>query len=152
MKIIKENESIVDFKAWAGAKDTLQRILEAGTENQFDTLIEELYPDGITDVQLNDILWFEEDWLIGLGILPDEEIEKKIDVVVEKLTDLIETNTPYLTAFYPVSYRFDIYEEGLNAFEQFYLGDLEFDDDIQEQLLSLISNEEIYELVEAFYE
>ena len=41
---------------------------------QFDSLIDELYPDGLTDTQLNDLLWFEEDWLFEmLGIEIDEE-------------------------------------------------------------------------------
>ena len=37
--------------------------------DEFDFLIEELYPDGLTETQLNDILWFEEDWICEtLGI------------------------------------------------------------------------------------
>ena len=37
-------------------------------------MIEELYPDGLTDTQLNDILWFEEEWIYEtLGIPTDDE-------------------------------------------------------------------------------
>lgn len=69
MKIINETTSLRDFDAWSGAKDTKETIINEGKSNDFDSLIEELYPDGLTDTQLNDILWFEEDWLFeNLGI------------------------------------------------------------------------------------
>ena len=157
MKIIKENVSISDwdFNAWSGAKDTLKSIFEAGTQDEFDSLIEEIYPDGLTETELNDILWFEVDWLKEMGILPndeEEEKDKKIEEVVEKLSNLISTNTPYITSFNSVNYMFSIYEEGSNDFEQFYLDEIDFDNDIKTEILNLISNEEIYELVEAFYD
>jgi len=66
--------SIRDFKAWSGAVDTKKRIIDEGLCDEFDSLIEELYPDGLTDTQLNDILWFEEDWIFeSLGISDEEE-------------------------------------------------------------------------------
>ena len=72
MRVIKE-VSISNFESWSGAKSTQKRIIEEGKENDFDSLIEELDPDGLTDTQLNDLLWFEEDWLFEcLGISEDE--------------------------------------------------------------------------------
>jgi len=66
--------SIRDFEAWSGAVDTKKRIIDEGLCDEFDSLIEELYPDGLTDTQLNDILWFEEDWIFeSLGISDEEE-------------------------------------------------------------------------------
>jgi len=76
MKIIIENVGIEDFDAWSGAVSTRERILEEGKGKEFDALIEELYPNGIDDVKLNDILWFEEDWIFeALRIDTDEEDE-----------------------------------------------------------------------------
>ena len=73
MKLFKE-ESISSFEAWSGAVDTQNRIIEENKENEFDQLIEELYPDGLDETQLNDILWFEEDWIFeSLGITDEEE-------------------------------------------------------------------------------
>ena len=61
--------SLVNFDAWSGAKETKETIIDNDKENDFESLIEELYPDGLTDTQLNDILWFEEDWIFeNLGI------------------------------------------------------------------------------------
>ena len=69
MKVINENLSISDFEAWSGAKDTQQTIIDNDKENDFDSLIEELYPDGLTDTQLNDLLWHDSDWCLEqLGI------------------------------------------------------------------------------------
>ena len=90
-----------------------------------------------------------------MGILPydkEEEKDKKIEEVVEKLSNLISTNTPYITSFNSVNYMFSIYEEGSTDFEQFYLDEIDFDNDIKTEILNLISNEEIYELVDAFYD
>ena len=69
MKIINDDLKLRDFDAWSGAKETKELILENHKSTEFDELMEELYPDGLTDTQLNDILWFEEDWLCeNLGI------------------------------------------------------------------------------------
>lgn len=73
MKTINENLTLADFDAWSGAVETKERILNEGKGNDFDFLIEELYPDGLTETQLNDILWFEEDWIFeSLGIEEEE--------------------------------------------------------------------------------
>jgi len=69
MKIINDNLNLREFEAWAGAKDTKQLILDNNKEDEFEFMIEDLYPEGMTETQLNDILWFEEDWICEtLGI------------------------------------------------------------------------------------
>lgn len=63
--------SILNFDAWSGAVKTKEMIIKEGLVKDFDCLIEELYPDGLTETQLNDILWFEEDFIresLGLSI------------------------------------------------------------------------------------
>lgn len=73
MKIITEI-SIYQFDAWSGAKETQAKIIEFDKENEFDALIEELYPDGLTETQLNDILWFDSEWIFdSLGINEEDE-------------------------------------------------------------------------------
>lgn len=77
MKVINDNLSILDFNAWSGAVDTKKRIIDEGRHNDFDSLIEELYPDGINETRLNDLLWFEEEWIYeSLGITDDDEEEE----------------------------------------------------------------------------
>lgn len=79
MKLFKE-ESILDFKAWSGAKDTQEKIINENKEDEFDQLIEELYPDGLDETQLNDILWFDEEWIfesLGISDELEDELEKE---------------------------------------------------------------------------
>ena len=61
-----------NFNAWSGAKDTKELILENRKEDEFDTLIEELYPDGLSEGMLNDILWFEEEWICEMLNIDNE--------------------------------------------------------------------------------
>ena len=76
MKTFNENTTLVNFDAWSGAVDTKERIIQEGKADEFDNLIDELYPDGLSETQLNDILWFEEDWIFEtLGISTEEEEE-----------------------------------------------------------------------------
>ena len=63
MKVTNENLSLINFEAWSGAKDTKETIINEGKIDEFDSLIEELYPDGLSKTQLNDLLWFEDDWI-----------------------------------------------------------------------------------------
>lgn len=72
MKIYKEL-GLRDFEAWSGAINTKDIILEHGLEEEFNNLIDELYPNGLSDTQLNDILWFDDTWVFEtLGINIEE--------------------------------------------------------------------------------
>ena len=80
MKTFNENASLIDFAPWSGATDTKQAIINAGKVDEFDNLIKELYPDGLSETQLNDILWFEFDWCFEmLGISEDEDEDEDTD-------------------------------------------------------------------------
>ncbi len=59
MKIIS-HMSLTDFDFWAGAYDTVKYLIE----DEFDTIeniLIDLYPEGMTETELNDFFWFEED-------------------------------------------------------------------------------------------
>ena len=74
MKVFKEM-SLCDFEAWSGAEETIRIIVENDKVEGFDQLIEELYPEGIDETNLNDLLRFEDDWIFeALGIA--EEVEE----------------------------------------------------------------------------
>ena len=68
MKITSEM-SLKNFKAWSGAKDTLNKLIELDKCDDLEFILEDLYPDGLTETQLNDILWFDDEWIYEtLGI------------------------------------------------------------------------------------
>ena len=53
-------------------------IIENNKEDEFDALIEEFYPDGIDETQLNDILWFSDIWVLeSLGIKEEDEEDEE---------------------------------------------------------------------------
>ena len=73
MKITTEL-SIKDFNSWSGATNTKNIIINNDKAEEFDQLIEELYPEGISDTCLNDLLWFDSEWIFEtLGISEAEE-------------------------------------------------------------------------------
>lgn len=64
---------LVDFQAWSGAIDTKNTILDYNKEKDFEYLIEEIYPDGLSKTELNNILWFGDEWVFdALGIKIEE--------------------------------------------------------------------------------
>ena len=81
------------FEAWSGAKETLERIRREGKCEELENVLEELYPDGMTETELNDLLWFESETVYEwLGIRSEGQIEKEIEEaeteLEEKLSDL----------------------------------------------------------------
>ena len=68
MKITSEM-SLKNFKAWSGGKVTLNKLIELDKCDELEFILDDLYPDGLTETQLNDILWFEDEWIYEtLGI------------------------------------------------------------------------------------
>ena len=76
------------FKAWSGAKETLERIQREGKCAELENVLEELYPDGMTETELNDLLWFDSESVYEwLGIRSEAQIEKEIEEAEEELEE-----------------------------------------------------------------
>ena len=77
------------FQAWSGAKDTLDRIQREGKCGLLEQILEDIYPDGMTETQLNDLLWFDSESVYEwLGIRSEEQIEKEIKEAEEELAEV----------------------------------------------------------------
>lgn len=77
------------FEAWSGAKDTLDRIQREGKCAELENVLEELYPDGMTETELNDLLWFDSESVYEwLGIRSESQIEKEIKEAEEELSEV----------------------------------------------------------------
>ena len=67
-------ESLKNFQFWGGAEDTAKYL----TEEEFYTIegiLEDAYPEGITETEINDFFWFEDDTIAEwLGYSNFEEI------------------------------------------------------------------------------
>lgn len=63
---IKTETTLKNFDFWSGAKDTIKYLTESELET-IESYLEELYPEGMTDTELNDFIWFEDntiaEWL-----------------------------------------------------------------------------------------
>lgn len=77
MKIYKE-ESLSNFEFWSGAKEFASKL----TENEFDAIeasLEDIYPDGMDETQVNDLFWFEPEYICSdiLGVDYNEVMERE---------------------------------------------------------------------------
>lgn len=85
MRIITEINSIADFDAWSGGKYTLDKIVDLGYPytDALDELAEEIFPEGCTETELNDWLWFDDEFIfesLGLdedGNIPEDEEDEE---------------------------------------------------------------------------
>lgn len=67
--IIKMDMSLSDFKPWCGACETFEIIMEHDLIDELEDILTELYPNGMTTTELNDLLWFEDEMVFEwLGI------------------------------------------------------------------------------------
>ena len=67
---------------WSGAVDTINRIAEEGKLDEWEAFIEEYFADSEeipTLTQINDLLWFEEDWIFEMLGISDEESDEEVD-------------------------------------------------------------------------
>ena len=60
MITITKQINLSDFETWDGATDTVKDLTSRELEIIEQNIIE-LYPNGINETELNDILWFERD-------------------------------------------------------------------------------------------
>lgn len=85
IKIVEEI-SISDFEPWSGAVNPFNEIEECGKLDEFEQLIEESYPDGISRVGINDWLWHDTESLYeALGMIRSEsELQ---DIITENVIE-----------------------------------------------------------------
>lgn len=61
MKIYSE-KSLSDFEFWSGARQTAE-LLTVEELDSIESTLEEIYPEGIDETHLNDIFWFDDDFI-----------------------------------------------------------------------------------------
>lgn len=59
MKIYTE-KSLNDFDFWSGAKGTVKYLTEDEI-NQIENILEDCFPEGMSETEINDFFWFEND-------------------------------------------------------------------------------------------
>ena len=89
MKITKEI-SLDRFDAWCGAENTLDKIISEGKAQALEFILEDLYPEGMDEIQLNDLLLYEPEWCFeAVGIRTESEIESELKEAEEELESMM---------------------------------------------------------------
>lgn len=65
MKIIREINNIDEFEAWNGAVYTRNAIIKKHKQDDFMLLLEDIFPNGCTETELNDFLWFDDEYILS---------------------------------------------------------------------------------------
>ena len=65
MKITKEISNIYEFEAWSAAVYTYNAIIENHKQDDFMLMLEEIFPDGCSETELNDFLWFDDEYILS---------------------------------------------------------------------------------------
>lgn len=79
MKITCES-SLWCFEFWSGAK-CLREQLTPIEMDTIEEMLEELYPDGMTDTEINDLFWFDPEFvceLLGYQFIDGDVIRDSI--------------------------------------------------------------------------
>lgn len=75
------------YAPWSGAVDTYNRIQAAGLWGALESTLEDIYPEGMTETQLNDLLWFESETVFEWLGISDEETDEEESEEPEEMTD-----------------------------------------------------------------
>lgn len=77
MLTIKKEMSLNEYTPWSGAVSTYDRIYNEDKLDLLESVLEDLYPDGIDETALNDLLWFDEETVFEWLDIKDEEEEEE---------------------------------------------------------------------------
>ena len=84
-KLLKEALITSDFsnyRPWSGAVDTYRKIEEEGLLDSLESMIDELYDGVIGETELNDLLWFDSDYVfeyLGISNEDDEDMDESLN-------------------------------------------------------------------------
>ena len=79
---IHTETALRNFEFWSGAKDRAD-MLTSSQLDAIETELEQLYPDGMTETELNDLFWFDFDFVCSLigtseaAVFGEEEEEEE---------------------------------------------------------------------------
>lgn len=75
MKIYSE-KSLRNFKFWNGAKENANELTSAQLD-AVENILEYMYPDGMSETEINNLFWFDFDTIKEwLGITDEEDEEE----------------------------------------------------------------------------
>lgn len=132
-KMLYKEMSIHDFKPWAGAVDTYERLERNNKLNDLEWSLFEIFgKDDIEETELNDLLWFEPDTVYEMvGLKTESDIEEEIEET--------ESEIGYITEY------IDTLEEDIQEYE---LGSEEWQDAMSNLAGYKLDLEDLYDRLE----
>lgn len=83
MKVYREI-SLSEFEFWAGAKDRVKYLTEEELV-QIEQILEDIYPEGMSEFEVNDLFWFAEELIAEwLGYENFDEIMTRNISILDK--------------------------------------------------------------------
>ena len=132
---------IYDFEPWSSAVDTYNRINDAGLLDTLDAELEMIYPDGISETGLNDLLRYDADYCYDLvGLRSESAIREEIEEAEEE-RDVAQSDIDTMMTDYNEEAEAMTEEEARDLWESTYAEDI---DDLRSTVDEL--NEKIDEL------
>lgn len=81
---IYSDESLRNFDFWSGARTNAEELTYEQLDD-LDAILEDLYPEGMSATQLNDLMWFEFDTIKEWLDIEDEDEDKDDEDFEESL-------------------------------------------------------------------
>lgn len=86
--LIKKEYDFSQFEPWSGAIPTWERLEKVDKLDELEAILEDIYPDGVDETTLNDILWFDEEWVYNIvGLRTESDILSDIQEKEEEIQD-----------------------------------------------------------------
>ena len=73
MRITKEID-LKNFEAWSGGVATLEGLKRLDLVEELENQLNGIYSEGLDETQLNDLLWFEDEWVCEMVGTTIEEL------------------------------------------------------------------------------
>ena len=97
---VKIISTLDEYTPWSGAKNTYAVIQDADKVDALDAYLEDIYPEGLTVTELNDLLWFDGDSVLSdLGIYTEDAIDTAIQDAVDEAQGESFEDTDELESF-----------------------------------------------------
>ena len=78
------------FQPWTeSAIETWYKIKDNNKVDTLDFMLEDMYPEGITETELNDLLRFDSEWVLDMVGLSEDEVDTEEDT--EETVDVDDT-------------------------------------------------------------
>ena len=75
--IVKREINLEEFEFWSGAVYVRDYVVNLGLMDDLERIIDEEYPEGIDETELNDLFWHEGDTIAQwLGYKNEEELKE----------------------------------------------------------------------------